>query len=226
MKDTERRRYETFLRVREHGASRTTEFPMESLAGELFNGLGRVIEEIDAHTRAQASSQGSVMEGSTSKAAARDQLRRDMEAISRTARAMAMTVPGLEDKFRSPRSVSDQDLLVRARAFAADALPLKAEFIRRGLPDNFLDELLSDVAEFEQAVNQKMQAREAQVAATAGIDDAIERGVDILRELDAIMRNKYANDPVSMAAWLSASHTERSPRHAAPPQPNPAPPTP
>jgi hypothetical protein len=226
MKDTERRRYETFLRVREHGASRTTEFPLESLAGELFNSLDRVIEEIDAHTRAQASGQSSALEGAASKAAARDELRRDMEAISRTARVLAMTIPGLEDKFRSPRSVSDQELLAKARAFAADALPLKTEFTRRGLPDNFLDDLTSDIAEFERAVNRRIQAREAQVAATAGIDDAIERGVDILRELDAIMRNKYANDPVSMAAWLSASHTERAPRHATPASPDIPPPAP
>ncbi|HEX8772852.1 MAG TPA: hypothetical protein VF735_04550 [Pyrinomonadaceae bacterium] len=215
MKDTERLRYETFLRVREFGASREAEFPQTTLAGELFAGLNGIIAEIDGHTAAQASGQSASMESTGSKSAARDELRRDLEAISRTARVMARTIPGLENKFRAPRSISDQALLAMARAFAADALPLKAEFTRRGLPDDFLDDLAADIEAFEEAVNQQIQKREAQVAATAALDDAIERGVSIVRELDAIMRNKLATDHASLAAWLSASHIERPPRRAA-----------
>lgn len=216
MKDTERLRYETFLRVREFGASRTAEFPTTTLAGELFADLDGIIAEIDRHTTAQASGQSASMQSTGSKSAARDELRRDLEAISRTARVMARSTPGLEDKFRAPRSISDQALITMARAFAADALSLKLEFTRRGLPDDFLDDLAADIEAFEQAVNQKIQKREAQVAATAALDDAIERGVDIVRELDAIMRNKFVSDSASLAAWLSASHIERTPRRAAP----------
>jgi hypothetical protein len=155
--------------------------------------------------------------------------RRNLDAISRTARAMAISTPGLEDKFRAPRSISDQALLTTARAFAADALPLKTEFTRRGLPDDFLEDLNSDIEEFEQINNQQIQKRESRVAATAAIDDALERGINIVRELDAIMRNQFANDPASLAAWLSASHTERPPRRApatpatTPPAPTPTP---
>lgn len=226
MKDTVRNRYEMFLRVREYGAGHAAEFPPTSLAGELLARLNSVIEEMDTHTAAQASGQSGSMESSASKAAARDELRRDLEAISRTARAMARTTPGIEDKFRAPRSISDQALLVLARAFAADALSLKTEFTRRGLPDDFLDDLASDIEEFERAIDQKIQKREAQVAATAAIDDALERGVDAVRELDAIMRNKLADDPASLAAWRSASHTQRAPRPPTPASPTPPPPTP
>lgn len=215
MKDTERLRYEMFLRVRTFGASREAEFPPTTLAGELFAGLNGIIEEIDGHTAAQTSGQSAAMESTGSKSAARDELRRDLEAISRTARVMARTIPGLENKFRSPRSISDQALLALARAFASDALPLKLEFTRRGLPDDFLDDLAADIEAFEQAVNQQIQKREAQVTATAALDDAIERGVDTVRELDVIMRNKLATNHAALAAWLSASHIERTPRRAA-----------
>jgi hypothetical protein len=229
MKDTERRRYETFLRVREFVTSRATQFPTTTLAGELLTRLNSEISNMETHTTAQSSSRASTLQSSTSKAAARDELRRDLDAISRTARAMALSAPGLEDKFRAPRSISDQDLISTARAFATDALPLKTEFIRRGLPEDFLDDLNSDIEEFEQAINQKIQKRESQVAATAAIDNALERGLNIVRELDAIMRNQFANDPASLAAWLSASHTERQPHRAAatpattPPAPTPTP---
>jgi hypothetical protein len=225
MRDTARHRHEMFLRVREFGASRAAQFPATTLAGELFTRLNGVIDEMDTHTAAQASGRSSSMESTGSKAAARDELRRDLEAISRTARAMAISTPGLEDKFRAPRSISDQALLALARAFAADALPLKAEFTRRGMPDDFLEDLASDIEEFEQAINQKIQKREEHVAATAAIDSVIERGVDTVRELDAIMRNKFADDPASLAAWLSASHTQRAPRQTtASPSPPPPPP--
>lgn len=220
MNDTEKRRYEMFLRVRAFGASRAAQFPTTTLAGELFTRLSGVIDEMDTHTTAQSSERSATLQSSTSKAAARDELRRDLDAISRTARALALSTPGLEDKFRAPRSISDQALLTTARAFAADAQPLKTEFTRRGLPDDFLDDLNSDIQEFEQAINQKIQKRDAQVAATAAIDGALERGGDTVRELDAIMRNQFAGDPASLAAWLSASHTERAPRRAAPSTPD------
>jgi hypothetical protein len=216
MTDTERRRYEMFLRVRSFLTDRAGQFPATTFAGELATQLNTVIEEMDAHTAAQSSGRNATLQSSTSKAAARDELRRDLDAISRTARVMALSNPGLEDRFRAPRSVSDQDLLTIARAFAADAQPLVVEFTRRGLPGNFLLDLNSEIAEFEQAINQKIQKRDAQVAATAAIDNTLERGVNIVRELDAIMRNRLATDPASLAAWLSASHTERSPRRATP----------
>lgn len=198
--------------MREFGASRAAQFPPTTLAGELFASLNTVIQELDTHTAAQASGRSATLESSSSKSSARDELRRDLEAISRTARVMALSMPGLEDKFRAPRSISDQALLAIARAFAADALPLKAEFIRRGLPDDFLEDLAADIEDFEQAINQKIQKREAQVAATAAIDDVMERGINIVRELNAIMRNKYADDAATLAAWLSASRIERRAR--------------
>src|SRR4051812_15526002 len=128
---------------------------------------------------------------------------------------MALSTPGLEDKFRAPRSTSDQALLATARAFAADALPRKAEFIRRGMPDDFLEDLAADIEDFEQSINQMIQKRGGQVAATAAIDDVIERGVNVARELDAIMRNKYADDAATLAAWLSVSRMERRARPTA-----------
>ncbi len=221
MDDNERRRNETFLRVREFGATRAAEFPLTTLAGELFASLNTIISELNTHTSNQASQQSGARESSTGKAAARDELRRDMEAISRTARVMALSTTGLENKFRAPRSISDQELLALARAFATDALPLKAEFVRRGLPDNFLEDLAADIADFEQAINRKIQRRGAQVAATAAIDGVIERGVNVVRELDAIMRNKYADDEATLAAWLSASRTERRQRKQPAPAPQP-----
>ena len=53
-----------------------------------------------------------------SKGLTRDRLIEEMEVINLTGRALVGKVPGLEDKFRMPHHVSDQDLLTAARLLA------------------------------------------------------------------------------------------------------------
>lgn len=214
MKDMERRRYETFTRVRDFGATYAGSFPGSSKGGELFAALGAVIGELDGHAETQVSSASAAVQEATSKSVARAALRGDVEAINRTARAMSFATPGLDDRFRLPRSSSNQALLNSARAFATDAVELKAEFIRHELPANFLETLETHIAEFEQATTGLHQRRTARVAATSAIESALERGISIVRQLDAIIRNKFRDQAATLAAWTSASHTERSPRTA------------
>jgi hypothetical protein len=206
------KRYEMFMRAREYGSQYTVFFPAGSYGAELFAQLGQVVEELKAHALAQSKGRSSVRESSASKSAARDELMRRMEAVNHTARVLSYTTPGLEDKFRMPRGVGDQSLLTLARTFAADAEPLKAEFIKRGLSANFIQELKETADEFDEAINQKVQHRGKQVAATAAIDDMIERGVRTVRELDAVVRNTLSGDASALAAWESASHVERPAR--------------
>lgn len=214
MKDTETRRFEMFLRVRVYGAEHAAQFAANSFAGERLAALAEIIAGLETHASEQSSGLRGARQGGATKAAALDEVLRDMEAISRTARAMALTTPGLDDKFRVPRNTGHQAIIAAARSFLKDAAPLKDEFIRRGLPDDFLTDLEDDIKEFEQANTGKMQSKETHVTATAAIDDLIERGMIAVRELDAVVRNVFANDPAKLAAWLSASHVERSPRSA------------
>jgi hypothetical protein len=43
--------------------------------------------------------------------------------------------------------------------------------------------------------------------------------MNAVRELDAIVRNTFRDDPATLAEWTSARHIERAPRHAAPQTP-------
>jgi hypothetical protein len=94
------------------------------------------------------------------------------------------------------------------------------------LHENFLDDLTDDIEEFEHAINRKIQKHEAQISATAAIDPVIERGLNIVRELDVIIRNKYPDDAATLAAWLSMSHTQRTQRRPTETPPNATPKTP
>jgi hypothetical protein len=213
MKDTEVRSYEMLHRVDDFGSTHAASFPRDTLGSELFATVNATVGELDEHVTKQASGAGSAKQATTSRSEARDELRRDMEAISRTARSMAEEIPGLDDKFRLPRgNASDQILIATARAFAEDAVPLKAEFIRHEMNANFLDDLNADITAFEQAVNAQNMNVEKRVTATAAIENALENGIKAVRRLDAIVRNKFENDPATLAAWTSASHIERSPR--------------
>lgn len=225
MKDTETRRLDMFIRVRQFGATHTGSFPANTRGSEVIAALNTVITKLEGHATTQESGKRAALEGTAVKAVARAALREDMEAISRTARAMALTTPGLDDKFRLPRNVGDQAWLAAARSFAADAEPLKAEFIRRGLPADFLEDLDADIEAFEQSIDSRAQKTGTRVAATVAIDEAIERGMNAVRELDAIVQNVFRDDPAALAEWTSASHTERSPRHPAAVQPPSTPPT-
>lgn len=224
MNDSDTRRLEMFMRVDQFGTTEAARFPAGTFANELFANLRQIISDLEAQAGAQESGRGSARQGGQSKAVAREELRQTLEAISRTARAMSATMPGLEDKFRAPRSVSDQQLLAIARSFAAEALLVKAEFIKRGLASTFIEDLNADIAAFEEAMTQRIQGTQEHIAATASIDDLVDRGMSTVRELDAIMRNTFAGNPAKLAAWLSASHVERNPQRNTPTAPAPAPP--
>jgi hypothetical protein len=105
-------------------------------------------------------------------------------------------------------------MLAAARAQAADALAVKAEFIKRGMPANFLEDLQADIEQFDEAITRKEQGRETHVEATAAIDDLIEQGLDARRELNPIVRNIFADESAKLAAWESASRIERPGRRS------------
>ena len=209
MKDSENRCYEMFLNVREYGTTQAERFPPTSYTGEVFALLDDITDQLEAQATAQSSGKNRLKESSQSKAATRDALKRRLEAFSRTGSIMALTTPGLENKFRSPSGLKDQELLTLARLTLTEALAFKTEFIKRGFKPNFIEELDEETNAFEEAITKKIKGKEAHVTATATIDQLIDRGLKCVRELDVIMRNTFADDPVSLAAWLSASHIER-----------------
>jgi hypothetical protein len=204
--------YELFTRVDGFGAERAADFPQTSLGGQTFVSLRALIAELEQKGTAQSSSKGAAKTSTQAKKAASEDLRGKMVAISETARTMESSFPGISATFRVPYNKGDQALLSAARAFVENATPLKAEFIKREMPASFLDDLIAAINAFESAHNSKNLNTEKRVTATAAIDALIEQGKELVRQLDAIVRNKYRNDPATLAAWESASHVQRSPR--------------
>lgn len=201
-----------FIRVREFGQNNAALFPPSSFAGGQLTLLSSTIDELETHAGKQAQGLSEVRTSTSSRAAARDELMRTLQAINRTVRPLSRSTPGILDRFRVPYNESDQGVLATARAIHAATQPLATELIKRGLSADFLADLQEDIDQLEEAITEKAQGKETHVEATAAIDDLVERGVNAVRELDPLMRNTFASDPAKLAGWLSASRVERSPR--------------
>jgi hypothetical protein len=228
MNDLFRRRLETFLRVQVFGVAHGDAYPAGSRGRELFTGLDATIARIQAHATQHDTGTRASRQTSTSKNVARDSLLAQLEAINRTSRVLALRSPGLEDKFRMPLPFPAQDLLKAARSFLTNATPLKAQFIREELPEDFLEQLTAAISDFETSITEANRTKGVKVSAHAAQDEDIGEGMSLLQQLDVNVRNKSASDRAVLAEWASASHVERHSSSGKqpdnPPGPTPTPP--
>jgi len=207
MDDNQNRTYQRAVRVREFNAQRLVDFSETGVARQFFNDLIAAIADAKRLGEAQTTGIGQARQGTLSRRDARAAVQRAVDAIFRIARAM-----GLEAQFQRPANGTDEALLNTARSYATNALPLKAQFIAHEMPADFIDDLNEDIAEFEAAIANQGNAVGDHVSASAELEDALDRCDDAVRKEDPIMKNKYADDPGSLAEWISASHIERAPR--------------
>ena len=215
MNDSANRKRETFRRVDDFCDARVGDFAPTSLARQLFTGLKDGIASLDELAAAQTSGGGAAREGTATRGDAREELRSRMKAWSATAHALAIDNPGLEHKFRVPRGENDEMLIAAARAFATDAVPLSAQFIAHEMPATFIDDMNASILKLNTAMTSQSSAVGDRVGARAASEAKLDEGMDILRKLDPIMQNKYADDPATLAEWTSARHVERAPKRKA-----------
>lgn len=224
MNDIERSGYEMLVRVQDFGKMHSADFPATTLGAETFAIVTSSIADLSQHAGAQVSSATSAKQGTSSRELARTVLRQTMESFSLSGRAIAQDMPSISAKFPMPHNANDQQLLAAAEAFAADAEPLSAEFIRHDMPATFIVELRQDIATFRNTMEDQNEGRANHIASTASIGAALKKGITAVKRLEAIVRNKYSGNQPILAEWGSASHIERRTRKGpSEPQPGPAP---
>ncbi len=208
MNDSDRRRYEALVRVKQFGIDNAADFT--GIATTKFAEVGSNADQAEAKSGAQQAGFGLSALQFNVKDTAREDLREDMSAIARTARSMEYAFDGISELFRFNRNLTDEKLLARARAFASAAVARQADFIAYGLPATFIADLTAAADAFEATFAAAASATAEQVAATAESAAFIREGMIAKRILDGIVRNRYADDPGKLAAWLSASHVEKA----------------
>lgn len=222
MNDQEKRTLDTFNCVHDFDDAHAGLFAAGSLARELFDIIEGVVKELEGHAAAESTGRNKARQGTAGKAAARDAILEGLSILRRTARSMSYAMPGLEEKFPAPHKQDGQELLNTARSALAAALPLKAEFLRREVPEHVFEDLEANIAAYQTAITGQNTGKDESVTAAASIDATVGRGLDALRQLDPIVRNKLHDNPALLAAWLSAKRIERATRR----NNKPAPPTP
>src|SRR5689334_23786257 len=78
-------------------------------------------------------------------------------------------------------------------------------------PD-FVDKLKADIARFEQAIVDRNSGRDSDVTATASADVAMQRALDAIRRLDAIVPNRLQDDAVMLGSWKEARRVRYPPK--------------
>ena len=210
MNDDNRRRYEMQVRVVQFGTDNSGDF--SGFATTKFGELGTIVGEIESESAAQQSGFGEAAQQYEVKDTARENLRDQMAAISRTSKSMEYEFDGISDKFKFQRNMPDASMLGKARAFHTESAVYEADFINYGLDVNFRKDLNDAANAFEATFS-------TTASATAEEASKVRQGMIIVRVLDGIVKNRYANDPGKLAAWISASHVEKAPKKPTPPTP-------
>src|SRR5437016_4614152 len=123
--------FEMLVRVAGFLSDHLELFPKHTIAGDLLVKIQSSVDQLSNHETQQISGDRAVQSSVVSKDQARTGLRRHLELLNRTARAM-----NVDDKFWMPRNKSDRATIAAGKVFAKDAEPLKDKFIAQGIPAN------------------------------------------------------------------------------------------
>ncbi|CAN5822864.1 hypothetical protein BH24GEM1_BH24GEM1_25070 [soil metagenome] len=98
-----------------------------------------------------------------------------------------LTAPASPRPPRSPTALAHRELLQRY-----------------GIPDSFPDDLGLKLDGFETALNDKHAGQTAHLGANADLEAVTAEIMQLVRQLDALNRFRFRNDPESLGAWRSA----------------------
>jgi multidrug efflux pump subunit AcrB len=215
--------YQALVRASEFGIKYAAQFPATSLAKANFARVPALLTEIAPADSLPGTPASPATER---KQALLDEVWEDLRAIARTARAIAKKEPGFDIAYRlgddSHRAIRDTATAVLARLQDA---PTAAKFLAYDMPADFVTDLQADLAQISSdTLDQAADLRDA-VGGTARVRELIQEGRELIRALDASVKNRFRDDPSLLAEWQTASHIRRRNRKAEEDQPTPVRPT-
>ncbi len=220
MNDKEQRQAEMSIRATDFFAPQINDFSHNTVAAAKITGLSERITNINLNREAQIAGTGAAKQKTSLSDTHYDELKDAMRDIVGFAGSIARDHEGLENKFRMPRSTGKRNLIAAARVFATDAATFEELFISYGMPSGFIENLRTKAESLEQSMSEASSAKELKVGARSELNVQVKEAVDLVRQLDPIVRMVYRNDATNLAAWTFASHVQRDDK------PKPKPPTP
>lgn len=213
MSDKHRKHFERGARVAAYCAANPSDFPADSVAGGSVKRLNQALSDIETLNVERATSMSARQQGSEGRRELREALRKQRKLIFKTAEIIGRDHPEVKGVFQHTESDrSDQTLLAVARSYLSAAQPLKSRFAEYEVDAAFFDSFNANINAFGQHMTRQSAGAGTSIAASAGIEETLKKIDDEVGRLDVIARNKYRDDTAKLAAWLSISHLERSPR--------------
>ncbi|MES2477370.1 MAG: hypothetical protein V4640_16405 [Verrucomicrobiota bacterium] len=216
------RRFERATRVQTFGRDYAADFAPGSKVAALFLELDPIVLDL---TEARVGQ----LRVPVGKPVLIDALSTDFKDIARTARAIKLDDASFQDDdFRHPATSAETPITTHADALLdllenkptdtpaqlAAKAALRARFVTYELPADFVTDLRTDRDALDTCNRAKHSDNLEGVESTSAIDTLLSDTQAIITRLDAAIQNKYRNDPDKLAAWKSASRTERPAKKA------------
>jgi hypothetical protein len=196
MQNSDRRKYDVLVRVRDFGRTYGTLFPESSPAAAAFAAVNSAVSDIDTNDVAETAA--SIAARATRKREAREALLERLTLLARTAQVLGEADTEFTAHFKLPDAPSDQVLLTTARQCVQRAVPRNAQFAAHGMS---LGEMTDLIDRFDEAIQDRGMSRGQLVAARAAIQSALTSGFKAVKQLDVIVANHLASNSVALEVW-------------------------
>ena len=194
-----------------------TYFPADKPAGQRIASLKEVVRQLGTLGGTQEESDRFAQAATGTKDEVIQSVWVDLVGMARVARALDDEHPTLPALFKTPGSKSAQAILDAAQAalnaltdpdHPDDAAALVALFIEEGMPDDFVEDLQTDLEAATAANRAQDDHGGDRHEDTLAISQQVALGVKLAEKLDAYAKNRFREDAVLLGAWKTASHLE------------------
>ncbi len=203
MKSDKIQQQQMLERVFNWGQTHIELFPDSSSAPEVITALGSATEKLKTLSSQQVWGHGLLQQSGNSHAEARKAVKSKLERITHTARVLNL------DQFYTPKQKTDKALIAAALAFAEQVQPFKKDFIKRGLPLDFVESLTAAVEDLQRSALQQNSSKGAQSSSIAEFNKTLAKALVDLKQFDAIVKNTLSDNAGVMASWKIARKIAR-----------------
>jgi hypothetical protein len=190
---------------------RPTDFTEDSVRGKTLARLRALQKQIETLDAECATHDRTKMQGTSGKKEDREALTKMVNAITRTADLVGPDYPEVKGAFRRPKANSnDQTLLSTARSILVTVTEHKSKFVEFDMPKDIDEQLKALIEKFAQSTQLKVSGASAKSTTNSALDEAFRAADHELQKLNTLVRNKYADDPATLAAWEHAYRLERT----------------
>ncbi len=223
MDSRQRRENDRNVRSSNFLTENAADFASNAVATAKIAALQNKVAQTETELQKQIAGDGSVRQDYSVYKDNYDRMLDEMRGIRDFADSMAQDIPGLEKKFRIPKTGGKTAVIAAAYVFADEAEIYRQQFLDYGMDADFITDLRAGADAARQSAAAAKATTGSRVGATDTLEIEIRDANKIVETIDPIVRRTYRADPTKLAAWTFASHLERHtpiPRAAKPKNPN------